>query len=118
MKNNKLYWIRKYVVILFFFFITETIISVLFSTFLQSTTMETMNEMATRITLYSLSFYIAGIIVAIIVYYDIRALRIEAKYTVLCTAVFAPFGVCLFLLYVILSEINKSETPQIASQQS
>lgn len=104
MKKFKAYYIRKYALILVCFYIIEAIASPFFNAHIRNLPLEDLKNSSLEFFLFSASFYFLSIILAVIVYNDIRILRFRAKYAVLCTVVLAPLGVCLFLLYVILDE--------------
>ncbi len=112
MKKHKTYWVKKYAFVLVCYYVIEEIASRGYNFWLDwMRTLEDvqMSDYIYTPLVYAVITYSLNVILAIILNSDIKKLQIKAKYAVLCTVVFAPMGVSLFLLYVILSEVNKSE---------
>ena len=51
--------------------------------------------------------FLLNVIMAFVIYKDIKRLKINAKYSILLTICYRPMGVLLFLLYVINKELNE-----------
>ena len=51
--------------------------------------------------------FLLNVIMAFVIYKDIKKLKINAKYSILLTICYRPMGVLLFLLYVINKELNE-----------
>jgi hypothetical protein len=111
MKNNKTYWVKKYAILLVCFYLLNDIIvqTEIVSKIIKESESIDSRDAAIKNLIYSGISILLNIVLAVIVYGDIKKIQIKMKYAVLLTVLYAPMGVCLFLLYVILSQANKSE---------
>jgi hypothetical protein len=51
--------------------------------------------------------FLLNVITALVIYKDIKKLKINAKYSILLTIFYRPIGVILFVLYVINKELDE-----------
>src|SRR5687768_7315224 len=107
MRKDKTYLVRKYALFLVGLYALATTANSVLSEFIFN--IESSNDIVMKALVYSGLFYFLNIVIAILVHKDIKILRIQARYAVLGTVLFAALGVCLFLLYVILDEAEKNE---------
>ena len=107
MNNTTLKTIGKYALILSILYAFEILMRPLINHYADGITSDNILKSIVLFISVGITF-LFNILVAFVIYKDMKRLEVDAKYSVLLTIFFRPIGVVIFLVYLINKELNKN----------